>query len=456
MQSLLSKSNRTILKNIPGEKQTFAASGWSLFRKILFRFFFIYLLLQTAPWTWIYPIPGADSVLSYYDKLMDWLVESANTNFFHIRTILVHPAGSGDTSWSWAQQWLFICVAFTGCLVWSAIDNKRKNYVELNYWLCLIVRYNIVMIAFSYGLNKIFPMQMPFPNQSQLATPLGDLLPMRLSWMFMGYSSTYQVFAGFMEVLAGSLLLVRKTATVGALLAIGVFTNVAMMNLSFDIPVKLFSINIVLFCLYLLVNEYSRLVSFLVLNKPASLCSLYDFRYRARWMRVGRVIIKISFITYIVAFSFYQSWQQYNKLVDRPETKPIKSGIYEVAAFAVNRDTVPPLITNSMRWENVVFEKDGSGSIKTADTIFRQRYKRGYFNFETDTVKHIVNFKKWQTDSAMYAGIILTMHYQVPDSNTVQLWGRKNDDSLYVLLKKSNRHFQLAEKQFHWLSEYNR
>jgi hypothetical protein len=109
-----------------------------------------------------------------------------------------------------------------------------------------------------------------------------------------------------------------------------------------------------------------------------------------------------------------------------------------------------------MRWQDVVFEKNGSGSIKTADTIFRQRYKRGYFRFETDTLEHVINFKKLQTDSAMYSGIILSMRYDLPDTSTIRLWGKDKNDSLYVLLKRSDRHFQLAEKQFHWLSEYNR
>jgi len=436
--------------------EALSTPNWSLFRKVLFRFFFIYLLLQAAPWSWLDPIPGVSFLLNYYNEFTDWMVQTANTKLFHIRKVLVSPAGSGDTSWAWAEQWLYLCIAFAGCLTWSFFDRKRKNYIELNYWLCLIVRYYVIMIAFGYGLSKVFPLQMPFPNQSQLATPLGDFLPMRLSWMFMGYSATYQFFAGFMEVLAGSLLLYRKTATMGALLAVAVFSNVMMMNLSYDIPVKIFSMNIVLFCLYLLANEYNRIVCFFVLNKPAPVCSLYHFKHTKRWMRIARVILKIAFITYIVPFSFYENRQEYKLLVNTPETKPIKSGTYEVAAFAVNNDTVPPLMTDSMRWQNVIFEKNGSGSIKTADTIFRQRYKRGYFRFETDTLKHVINFKKLQTDSAMYMGIVLTMHYQLPDSNTIQLWGKEKNDSLYVLLKRSNRHFQLAEKQFHWLSEYNR
>jgi len=375
---------------------------------------------------------------------------------FHIRKVLVYPAGSGDTSWGWAQQWLYVCLAFFGCIIWSLADRKLNSYTRLNYWLCLFVRYYIAIVAFSYGIIKLFALQMSFPNQSQLATPLGDLLPMRLCWMFMGYSKTYQFFTGLTETVVGILLLYRKTATLGAFLAAFVFTNVMMLNLSYDIPVKIFSINMVVACLYLLVNEYERMMCFFVLNKPVNTCTIYHFIYTKKWMRITRILLKIAFVVYVIAMPFYYSWQEYNYNVNEPEAKQIKSGVYDVVTFVVNKDTVVPLITDTMRWQDVVFEKDGSGSVKTADTIFRQRYRRGYFISETDTLQHIINFKKWQSDSALYSGIILRMHYRLPDSKTIQLWGKEKNDSLYVLLKRSNRHFQLAEKPFHWLSEYNR
>ena len=53
----------------------------------------------------------------------------------------------------------------------------------------------------SYGIIKLFVLQMPFPQLSQLATPLGDLLPMRFSWLFIGYSVPYQFFSGAMETI---------------------------------------------------------------------------------------------------------------------------------------------------------------------------------------------------------------------------------------------------------------
>jgi hypothetical protein len=424
-------------------------------QKILFRFFFIYLVLQMADW-YFSVIPYIHYVTQYYERLIDWAVHFSNEKFFHVRTTLVYPAGSGDTSWGWAQQWLYLLVAFLGCVIWSFTDRKRENYARLNYWLCLFVRYYVAMVAFTYGIIKLFALQMPFPSQSQLATPLGDFLPMRLCWMFMGYSKTYQIFTGFMETAVGLLLLYRKTATLGAFLAALVFTNVMMLNLAYDIPVKIFSMNMVVACLYLVFNEYERLTHFFVINKPASTSSLYQFVYPRMWMRVTRFILKIAFVFFVIAKPLYESWKNYQSIANRPESKPIASGVYDVVTFVVNKDTLVPSPIDTLRWQNAIFSKDGTGSIKTSDTSFRQRYKRGYFSYTTDTANHIINFRKLQTDSPLYAGIVLSMRYQLPDSNTIQLWGEQKNDSLYVLLKKSNRHFQLTEKQFHWLSEYNR
>ena len=86
------------------------------------------------------------------------------------------------------------------------------------------------------------------------------------------------------------------------------------------------------------------------------------------------------------------------------------------------------------------------------DTLFRKRYNRAYFVYEVDTLKHLMNIKKRQSDTTF----IFSMRYEIPDSNTVKFWAKIRKDSVYVVLKKTKRHFQLAERQFHWLSEDNR
>jgi len=332
------------------------------------------------------------------------------------------------------------------------IDRKRHGYFHLNYWLCLFIRYYVAMVSFSYGILKLFALQMFFPNLSQLATPLGDFLPMRLSWMFIGYSAPYQVFSGVMETTVGLLLLYRRTATLGILMATAVFMNVFMLNLSYDIPVKLYSLHIVILCLFLLVNEWQRIMHFFILNKHAPASTIYYYPFRKKWMRIGRIVLKTAFIIIAVGLQFYNMIDYYKFAHPAAVKQPIQTGVYAVNVFAINKDTIPYSYTDSLRWQDIIFDQASLGSIKTADTAYRQRYKRAYFYYSFDSTRSSLDFKKFQADSVFIA----SFRYAQPDSNTVLLWGRQHNDSLYVELKRTHRHFQLAEKQFHWLSEANR
>jgi hypothetical protein len=424
---------------------------WPLWKKLVFCFFFLYLGLNIFPWVFYGGIPGISYFSQFYDRITNWAVNQANAKFFHVREVLVPMNGSGDTSFGWAQTWFNLSVALMGALIWLVIDRKRRNYVQLNYWLCLFTRYYIAMIAFLYGTIKIFTLQMYFPNLSQLATPLGDYLPMRLSWMFIGYSGPYQIFSGLMETLAGLLLIYRRTATLGALVATGVFLNVLMLNLSYDIPVKLFSIQIVLSCLYLVINDQNRLIRFFVLNKQTSPAVLYPYPFKRKWIRVAVILLKIGFVVVALILPFRESMKRYKEMQAPPPRQLIQTGFYDVIHYVVNRDTIPPSYKNGLRWGDVVFDAGGSGSIRTTDTLFRQWYGRGYFDYEIDSLKDSLILSVPRE-----APILLTMHFELPDSNTIRLRGVQKKDTLLVDLMKSSHHFQLTEKQFHWLSERNR
>jgi len=294
-------------------------------------------------------------------------------------------------------------------------------------------------------------MQMYFPSLHQLATPLGDLLPMRLSWLFIGYSAPYQVFSGIMEITAGLLLLYRRTSTLGILFATAVFINVAALNLSYDIPVKIFSMELVFVCIFLLANESNRIICFFILNKPAAVGELYHFRYTKKWMRVSRIVFKTAFIILALVLPFINYYEYYKSARTAPAKQPVANGVYTVTVFAVNKNNLPDNGTDSLRWRDCIFE-NGTGSIQTSDTAFRHRYNRAYFNYALDSVTRMLGFRKKFDDSLF----MLKFRFDMPDSNTLRLWGKQHNDSLYIELKRTSRHFQLAEKQFHWLSEYNR
>jgi hypothetical protein len=274
---------------------------------------------------------------------------------------------------------------------------------------------------------------------------------MRFSWLFIGYSAPYQIFSGVMELVAAFLLLYRRTVTLGVMVATGVFINVLMLNLCYDIPVKLYAMHLTLMSLFLLVNEFDRIFRFFVLHTSAPEGSIYNYPFTKKWQRIIRWVIKTGFVL-LLGYTFYGTWEEAQQSKTVAEHKDLKSGVYDVTTYVLNKDTLPALLTDTLRWQDFIIEKNGMGSINTHDTLFRKRYGRGYFVFTADTMQPVIHFKKLAQDTTD----IMTMYYKRTDSNTIQLWGYKHTDSLFVELKKSSRHFQLAENQFHWLSEANR
>jgi len=89
--------------------------------------------------------------------------------------------------------------------------------------------------------------------------------------------------------------------------------------------------------------------------------------------------------------------------------------------------------------------------INTPDTLFKQIYRRGYFSYEPDTVRQVIRFMKYRETNTLFE-----LHYKIPDDHTISLWGNIKGDSVHIDLARTDRHFQLMEKQFHWISEANR
>lgn len=428
---------------------------WPLWQRLLFRFFFVYFLLQIAPWRWFSAIPGVPFVLRYSVMATDWAVRTSNAQLFHVRDPLVPINGSGDTSWAWAQLWLYLSFAGIACIVWTIADRKRTNYERLAFWLRMIVRYYIAIAALSYGIIKLFLLQMPFPALSQLATPLGDLLPMRFSWLFIGYSVPYQFFSGAMETTAGLLLFYRRTVTAGLFAATGAFLNVVMINVSYDVPVKLFALHLLFSCLFLLALDSRRLLGFLVLNQGAPPTTAYDPNFARPWQQWGSIGVKLFFVYEFLVLPLQNGWTRYKSANSAQASGPFKTGVYDVRRYVVNRDTVPATSADTLRWKDVIIDGAAAGSVNTSDQLFWQRYRRGYFRYRPDPATRTVSV--WKTSAIPRDSTFLfTMRYETPDTNTIRFHTVIRGDSIHVELARTDRHFQLAERQFHWLSEYNR
>ena len=428
---------------------------WPLWQKILFRFFAVYWVLQIGPWNWFRAIPGVSLILQPYYMALDWAVRQGNAHLFHVREKLVPMNGSGDTSYAYAQLCLFVSLAAASAIVWTVLDRKRPNYERAAFWLRQIVRYYVAMAALSYGIIKLFALQMPFPTLSNLATPLGDFLPMRFSWLFIGYSTPYEFFSGLAEFSAGILLLYRRTVTAGLFAATGAFMNVVMINMAYDVPVKLYASHLLVGCLFLLAWDARRLIGFLFLNRGATATKQYDFAYSKTWQPWAVNAVKLFMLWQILYQPAVGSWGRYQASKQPPPPGPFKVGVYDVRTFVVNRDTIPLTSTDSLRWRDVIIDNNTAGSVGSRDSVFWQRYRRGFFRYKPDTAARTMAV--WKTSTIPGDSTFLfNMRYEVPDTNTVKFYATIRGDSVYAELVRTPRHFQLTERQFHWLSEYNR
>jgi hypothetical protein len=428
---------------------------WPVWQRVAFRFFVVYFALQIAPWNWFRALPGVSFLLGFYGQTMNWAVRTANARFFHVRDVLIPMNGSGDTSYAWAQLWFYLSLAGIACIVWSVLDRKRLHYTRLLFWLRMVVRYYIAVAALSYGIIKLFLLQMPFPQLSQLATPLGDLLPMRFSWLFIGYSAPYQFFSGAMETIAGLLLLYRRTVTAGLFAATGAFMNVVMINIAYDVPVKLYASHLLFSCLFLLALDSKRLVGFLVLNTGAAPTNAFEPNFRKQWQRYGAIATKAFLVYQFLWLPLMSGWTRHRAMGQVADSGPFAAGVYDVRSYIVNRDTIPASSADTLRWKDVIIDNQGAGSVNTADGIFWQRYRRGYFRYKPDSIAHTVAV--WKTSAIPRDSTFLfTMRYERLDTNTIRFHTAIRGDSLHVELVRVPRHFQLTERQFHLVSEYNR
>jgi hypothetical protein len=252
--------------------------------------------------------------------------------------------------------------------VWSRVEKSEPNWDALYKVLRILVRYRLAAALLAYAYIKIFPIQSPYPSITLLNTAYGDLSACKIFSLSLGIVPDYQTFLGLFELLAALLLLNRKTASIGAFIAILFLGNVAMSNPAYEGGEFVYSGVLVLFATFTFLHTWPKFYTLLFLRKR-TVPETYSRPLASRISATTSLAIKYSFIlVFVVGYGVLVYVGYANELTKYPNSQGLEglAGVYDVQEFVVNGDTIPYRDdAGSKRWNRVVFEEWATLAIET-------------------------------------------------------------------------------------------
>jgi len=432
-------------------KSTEALSPWKSYEKVLFRFFFIYFLLQVVP---LDP--------KFYAELFN--AEEGYPLYgyiFNISRYAPHFFSAEESFLNWA---VVAVIALVGTAIWTAKDKGREEYHSLYYWLRVILRYRLALGVIGYGFIKVYPLQSPFPSLSNLNTNYGDLTSWKIFSMTLGIVPGYESFLGWVEILAGLLLLYRQTATIGAFLVIVYTGNVFLANLAYEGGEYVYAFYLIVIALFLVAYDAIRLYTLFGLEKPTA-PNIFKPHFQGNQKSI-RLALKSAFVLiFLVVYGFatQRGFQtdpyQYPKTAGLPDA----SGIYEVAEFRLNDSVIPYSAVDSLRWKDVVFEKWATLSVRSNRPVIldstnietirvadsERRYEiagsagRHYYTYRIDSDRNVLHL---ENKNKHYPDDKIELNFTRPNARQIILSGRNSQqEAIYVVLNKKDKKYLFEE-----------
>lgn len=432
-----------------------AKNTWQGYQKLGFRFLFIFFILQVIPVDWKF--------YAHFFQI-DWL-HLHFYDIFYISRYTPQPTQAyvpGHWGLATLADWaVIIAVALLGTIIWSLRDKGREDYNILYYWLRVILRYRLAIAIIAYGFIKYFPVQSPAPSLSNLNTAYGDFNRWKLFSLTLGITPGYQAFLGGVEIAAGLLLLFRRTTLFGVIIVLLFTGNVFFANLAYDGGEAIYALLLLAIASFLTLFDAQRIYNLVALRKPTQPNQLKPY-FPKQWQHTTRLALKAVFVFFFVIFYGWKTYAAYHGY-QYPQAKGLAnvSGLYDVKQFSLNKQELPYSATDASRWQDVVFEKWNTISIRIPkalqiDSINTQEFSaddkgrdyelqgsagRNYYSYKVDEAHQQLLL---QNRNPQYANDKLVLNYQRPDDATILLSGVDSQkDSIRVTLSRLPKKYLL-------------
>jgi hypothetical protein len=416
---------------------------WNLALRIAFRFWMIYLGLYCLTTQIITTPTGTDipdpATLWPLRPLIFWTA----AHIFHVNAPLSFGDNSGgsDCMFGWVTAFCLIMIATAATVVWSLLDRSRENYAGLHKWFWLFLRFALAGRMITYGMAKVFLVQMRYPPLTRLVQPFGTLSPFGVLINSIGSAPAYEIFTGCVMLAAALLLIVPRTATLGALISLAASIEVFMLAMTYDVVAKLLAFHLILLSCVLLAPYVPRLVRFLLLRRTSALSAEVQL---FRGVRANRIALaaQIIFGLWLVGLYCHFAWGIWNTRGGGRPLPPLY-GIWEVKQMSIDEQPRPPLLTDSTRWRRAIFDYPDRMAFQRIDDSFAP-YGASVNLPERTLALTKTDDKNWRASFTI----------QRPAEDQLILDGRMDNHQVHMELQLTDRNsFLLVSRGFHWTQE---
>lgn len=420
---------------------------WSLPTRLAFRFvvpyFSLYILLTqmfgglvVLPFVTV-PPPGSAWVVT---APVTWVA----TRVLGFPSPLVMVTGSGDTPYDYTFALSLAVLSAVIAAVWTALARRRTAHPTTQKWFRLLLRFGLGTTMLSYGMVKFIPLQMPFPFLTRLLTPYGNFSLMGVLWSKIGASPAYETFTGVMELTCAVLLFIPGLTTVGALLSFITSTQIFALNMMYDVPVKLFSLHLVIISLVLLAPDMRRLFRVMVLRRAVEDAPEPPLARRAG-VRRGLALLQIVFAGWLIVLSYQGAKESYGTF-GAGAPKPAFYGIWEIERMEIDGVERAPLVTDYDRWRRMVIQRENAVSFQRMDDTFQHLGGRG------DAATKSIVLMRGTGDQATEIG---RLTFEQPDQDRLIAHGSLNGKQLRLETRRfDHEKLQMLNNKFRWIQDF--
>ncbi len=281
-----------------------------------------------------FPILGVRSPLR---DIVMWVIRAV----LHDTRPLELVGPGADKIYDWVLAAFLAVLALTIVGSWCVLDRRFQNRANVHRLLYLFVSMCLGASLIGYGTFKLIPNQMPAPSLNRFLEPYGQFSMPSVLWNSVGASRPYEMLLGAIEITNGILLFLRAFRVLASAMAVAVTAQVFVLNVAYDLPVKLYSFHLLLMAVWLAWQHRQRLLALVDVRRGTA---------RDLWPSI--------FAVYLVCFGLWMSSKSWNSPYGGGVPRPPLYGIWNIDRMLIDGVERAPLISDYDRWRRIVVDSD--------------------------------------------------------------------------------------------------